>query len=116
MLIPIKDVLAELSPKLNPMDTEFWKKLAYTAVGYAMINPDKVRELTDKLATAGKMSEAEGESFVKEVIHKGAEMREELEKRIRDISTEVLTRMNVATNDEIQELKARIAALEASKS
>jgi polyhydroxyalkanoate synthesis regulator phasin len=95
------------------MDTEFWKKLAYTAVGYAMINPDTVKELTDKLMAAGKMTEAEGESFLKELVSKGTDMRAELDKRIHDISTEVLTRMNVATQDDVKALQARLAALEA---
>lgn len=83
------------------------------AVGYASMNKEKIEEFTKSLTEKGKMTEEEGKKLVDELIERSKHIKEEIEEKISNVSSQVYEKLHLATKDEMDELKKRIADLEA---
>ena len=90
--------------------TDLFEKSMNLGLGLFLYSREKVEELVDGLVSKGEVSQKDARRFAAELIQKGREQREEMEKLVRDELTKVLGDENVArrtdlvTKDEIREI------------
>ena len=73
----------------------------------------KRQELKNELVEKGKMTQDEGKKFVDELTKKSEDIKKEIDDKINRTVTERLEKMNVATGDDIADLRAQIQELRA---
>jgi polyhydroxyalkanoate synthesis regulator phasin len=72
---------------------------------------EKVRELIDELVKKGEISKSQGAKIVKTWTEKADKRKENLSKDISELINKTLTRMNIPTKRDIQELNKKIDAI-----
>jgi polyhydroxyalkanoate synthesis regulator phasin len=90
---------------------EFIKDIFYLGAGAAFVTKEKLEELKKELVEKGKMTQEEGKQFVDDLLKKSEKSKKDLEKRIQDTVVEQMKKMNVATGDDIADLKKQIREL-----
>ena len=91
---------------------EYLKKTMFTGIGMALLTKEKIEELGKDLVAKGAIPEQEGKDFINEALKKSQEAKESLKGQIEKITRDTLKKMNVVTEDELKDLKSRIAKLE----
>jgi len=94
---------------------ETLKKIAYITVGVLTPENGTFSEMVNEWIDKGKMTEKEGEKFVKDIYEKAGTIKEDIEKSIKEHSADVFEKLNIASLEKINELEARIEALEKKK-
>ena len=89
------------------------RKALLAGVGVTYLTKDKIEEVGKKIAQDAKVSEAEGRKFVDELVKKSVEAKGSLEKTVSEKIETVLHAMNLPTRKDVDELKSKIAKLEA---
>ncbi|MEM0997835.1 MAG: hypothetical protein AAGN35_12165 [Bacteroidota bacterium] len=92
---------------------DLFKKFVYTSVGLVSTTVEKMQGQVEKLVSEDKLSQEEGKKIVDDLFSGTESKAKEFETRLRNIVEEVMTRMNFATQSQIQDLEARVAELEA---
>jgi polyhydroxyalkanoate synthesis regulator phasin len=92
---------------------EILKKAVLATVGITYLTKDKIEEVGKKILQDAHVNETEGRKFVDELVKKSAEAKSSLEKTVTDKIQAALHAMNLPTSKDINELKNRIAELEA---
>jgi polyhydroxyalkanoate synthesis regulator phasin len=87
------------------------KNVFYLGAGFAFMTKEKIEELKKDLIDKGKMTQDEGKQFVDDLIKKSEKAKADAEKKVRDLVDEQLSRMKVATSDDIAELRKQIDEL-----
>ncbi len=64
------------------------------------------------LLKKGELTKQESTNFIKELIEKGEETKEDIDQKINEKVDEVLKEMNIVTEDEVEHLRKRIEKLE----
>lgn len=90
---------------------DFIKDVFYLGAGAAFVTKEKLEELKKELVEKGKMTQEEGKQFVDDLLKKSEKSKKDLEKRIQDTVIEQMKKMNVATGDDIADLKKQIREL-----
>jgi len=72
---------------------------------------EKVKELVDELVKKGEISKSQGAKIVKTWTEKADKRKENLSKNLSELINKTLTRMNIPTKKDIQELNKKIDAL-----
>lgn len=90
---------------------ELMKDIFYLGAGAAFVTKEKIEELKKELIEKGKMTQEEGKQFVDDLLKKSEKSKKDLEKRIQDTVVEQMKKMNVATSEDIAELKKQIREL-----
>jgi len=85
----------------------------YIGAGAAFLTKEKLEEFKTDLIETGKVTKEEGKQLIEEMFKKSEEAKKELEQKIQDAVTDQLRKKNVATGDDIAELKSRIEELKA---
>jgi polyhydroxyalkanoate synthesis regulator phasin len=80
------------------------RKILLAAIGGAAIASDEIANYVTKLAERGEIAEKDARTLIREVF----ESRQKLEKEQKEVEEQ---KSNQATQTEIEELNARIAAL-----
>jgi polyhydroxyalkanoate synthesis regulator phasin len=88
------------------------KKALLTGVGLAVLSKEKAEEMAREIAEAAKLSSDKGQEFVDEVVGRSEKMRKELEETVQRVVNDSLKRTDLATRDDIAQLRARIEELE----
>jgi polyhydroxyalkanoate synthesis regulator phasin len=88
------------------------KKAMLTGVGLAVMSKEKAEQLARELADAAHLSSDKGQEFVEEVVGRSEKMRKELEETVRRVVSDQLKQTDIATRDDIAQLRARIEELE----
>ena len=88
------------------------KDVLYTGVGAAFLTKEKVEELKKELVEKGNLSKEEGKQFVDDLISKSEKAKDELELWINKRVEEQVKRLNLATSDEVAELKRKVEELQ----
>ncbi len=91
------------------------KNFLYTSVGAVAFAAEKLRESLDKLVAEGKLSTEEGKKIVDEFLANTSSKKEEFESQIKALSDKALSSFKSSGNSEVEDLKARIEALEAKQ-
>jgi polyhydroxyalkanoate synthesis regulator phasin len=89
------------------------KKALLASVGVAYLTKDKIEEVGKKIVADANVNEAEARKFVEELVQKSTEAKSSLEKSIAEKVQAALHGLNLSTQKEMEELKRRIAELEA---
>jgi len=72
---------------------------------------EKVKELVEELAKKGEISKSEGAKIVKAWTEKADKRTEKVSKNLSEIIDKTLSKMNLPTKKDIQELNKKIDAL-----
>jgi polyhydroxyalkanoate synthesis regulator phasin len=92
---------------------EILKKVLLASVGVTYLTKDKIEEVGKKILQDAHVTETEGRKFVDELVKKSVEAKSSLEKTIADKIQAALHAMSLPTRNDVNELKNRIAELEA---
>lgn len=88
------------------------KRALYTGAGIASLTREKLVELGEEISRQAELSESQAKELQEELIRKGAEAKHQFDSQIDQRVELVLSRLGVARNDQVDQLKARIATLE----
>lgn len=72
---------------------------------------EKVKELVEELAKKGEISKSQGAKIVKAWTEKADKRRENISKNLSELINTTLTKMNLPTKKDIQELNKKIDTL-----
>lgn len=89
------------------------RKALLAGIGVTYLTKDKIEDVGKKIAQDAKVSEAEGRKFVDELVKKSLEAKESLEKAVAEKVQTAVHAMNLPTRKDVDELKSKIAQLEA---
>jgi len=87
------------------------KKAALTGIGVASLTSDKIEEFSKDLIDKSKMSEQEGEKFVKEMLSKAEDSRVSLKTQIESMVGAALSKVQLTRDEDLNELKSEIEKL-----
>ena len=87
------------------------KKGLLAGFGAVFLTKEKIEEVTGKLAAEAKLSKEDAERLRKELLDTGEEQWKEVEKSISGSVRKAVESLNVASRGDVEELKARIDAL-----
>ena len=91
---------------------EMLKNVLYTGLGAAFLTKEKIEELRKDLIEKGKMSQDEGKQFVDDLIRKSEKAKGQLDLWINKRVEDRINQLNLATKDEIAELRRKIEELQ----
>lgn len=91
---------------------EFLKNTLYASIGAAFLTKDKIDGLVGDLVEKGKLSQEEGKQFVDDLLKKSNEARDQLDLKINQIVEEQIKKLNIATSDEVSELRRQVNELQ----
>ncbi|MBU2513938.1 hypothetical protein KJ966_21575 [bacterium] len=84
------------------------KRTMLMSVGLAFLTKDKVEELANEIIEKGKLSGKESKEFFEELLKKSEESSQKVEEQIKIIINDTLKKMNLATRDELSEIKEEL--------
>jgi polyhydroxyalkanoate synthesis regulator phasin len=87
------------------------KKTMLTGIGIAMKTKDELEELVKEIVKKGEMSENEGKSFLDDLKNKSEKAQKEFEEKIESKFKDLLKNADIATRDEVNDLKNEIQEL-----
>ena len=90
---------------------ELIKSIFYLGAGAAFATKDKIEEIKNDLVEKGKMTQDEGKQFVDDLLKKSENARDDMEKKVREVVTEQMDKMNIATKDDLADLQKQVQEL-----
>ncbi|MCF6291183.1 MAG: hypothetical protein L3J03_09360 [Desulfobacterales bacterium] len=87
---------------------EIFKKIAFTGMGLIFLTKEKAEEMARELVEKGKFTEQEGREFIDDLKKASEQARVDFEEKINDLVHKAVTRMNLATRDDLERLEKRI--------
>ncbi len=91
---------------------ETLKNLLYAGIGAAFLTKEKIEELKADLVEKGKMSQEEGRQFVDDLLRRSEKAKDQLDLWINRRVEERIGQFNLATRDEVAELRRQIEELQ----
>ena len=88
------------------------KKTVLASIGTAAVTRSKVQETMDYLVEQGKLTTEEAERLTKEMAETGESELGEVRDQFRETIKKIMQEMNVANNQDVQELRERVDNLE----
>jgi len=89
------------------------KKAFYTGLGLAVLTKEKAEELVKDFAEQAKLSEHEGKDLVDSLMKQSDQARSDFQAKIDEAVQAVVSRLNLASKEEVASLKAKIDELSA---
>ena len=90
---------------------DFIKKTMLTGIGIAMKTKDELEEWVKEIVKKGEMSENEGKNFLDDLKKKSKEAQKDFEEKIESKFKDLLKKADIATRDEVNDLKNEIEEL-----
>lgn len=90
---------------------DFIKKTMLTGIGIAMKTKDELEEWVREIVKKGEMSEKEGRDFLDDIKKKSKEAQQDFEHKIESKFKDLIKKADIATRDEVNELKNQIEEL-----
>jgi polyhydroxyalkanoate synthesis regulator phasin len=87
------------------------KKTLLAGVGLALKTWDEVEDLAKELVDKGKMTEKDGNKFVKDLQKRYEETQKKLEERVEKTVKDFLKKANIVTSDELKAVKKEVREL-----
>ena len=91
---------------------ETLKNMLYAGIGAAFLTKEKIEELKADLVEKGKMSQEEGRQFVDDLLRRSEKAKDQLDLWINRRVEERIGQFNLATRDEVAELRRQIEELQ----
>ncbi|HOF04931.1 MAG TPA: hypothetical protein PK175_10410 [Syntrophales bacterium] len=88
------------------------RKAVLFGAGLAVMTTEKMKGFAEELVKRGEMSEKEAREALTEWMEKSKQARRDIEEKTEAMVNAVVSRMNIPTRSEMEELKARLAKLE----
>jgi len=88
------------------------KNVLYAGVGAAFLTKEKIEELNGELIEKGKLTREEGKQFVDDLIKRSEKAKDELELWINKRVEERVNQLDLATKDEVADLKRQVEELQ----
>jgi len=88
------------------------KNVLYAGVGAAFLTKEKIEELKGELIDKGKLTQEDGKQFVDDLIKRSERAKDELELWINQRVEERIKKLNLATSDELADLKRKVEELQ----
>lgn len=82
------------------------------AFGAAVLTRDKAQEFVDELIKRGEAAKEESGTLVDELLRRGQKQRETMQDMVKEQVNERVSRINLATRDDLARLERRIQELE----
>lgn len=82
-------------------------------LGLLVLTRDKVRDMVDDLIRRGEVSSEQGKKMVEDVLARGEESKRQVRSEIDGMIKDVLSRQNLPTRAEFNELKNEVLELRA---
>ncbi|WP_407355498.1 phasin family protein [Methanolobus sp. WCC5] len=92
--------------------TEVMKKVGLFGIGLWALTEEKIQDIADELIENGEIKKEEGKQFVRDVVEEQKKQKEDMEKKISSKVQETINKTDIATKDEVKELKDIIKSLE----
>jgi len=92
---------------------DFIKKSMLMGFGLISLTREKAETFIDELIKRGELSEKEGRDAVDELVEKSKEMKKDLSRKVEGIVSDTIKKMNIPTRSEVDDLKRKLAELEA---
>ncbi|WP_406670399.1 hypothetical protein V7O67_14885 [Methanolobus sp. ZRKC4] len=93
--------------------TDIWKKAGLLGIGMWALTEEKFQDITDELIENGEMKKEEGKKFIRDLKDEHKKQKEEMENKISSKVQETMNKADIATKDEVRELKDIIQKLDA---
>jgi polyhydroxyalkanoate synthesis regulator phasin len=87
------------------------KKALYTGVGLAVLTKEKAEELVKDLTQQAKLSEQEGKELFDDLLKHSEQAKSDFQAKLDEAVLTVVKKLNLATRDEVDSLKAKIEEL-----
>lgn len=91
---------------------ETLKNILYTGIGIAFLTKDKIEELKADLVEKGRISQEEGRQFVDDLLRRSEKARDQLDLWINKRVEERIEQVNLATRDELADLRRQVEELQ----
>lgn len=91
------------------------KKLAVMGLGLLDVTEEKARQIADELIKRGEARSEGSGKLVKDIMARGQEVKENLEKHVETAVNKALASAGLAKASELAALRERIAELEKQK-
>lgn len=91
---------------------DLFKKAALLGMGMVSLTEDKMKELVEEMEKKGEVSSKEGRDILEKLFSKVEEERKAGEEKLREILSTSLSKVNIATREEIERLEKKIHTLE----
>lgn len=88
------------------------KNVVYAGVGAAFLTRDKIEEVRGELVEKGKMTKDEGKDFVDDLIKRSESAKDQLELWLTRQVEDRVNQLNLATTDEVADLRRQIEELQ----
>jgi poly(hydroxyalkanoate) granule-associated protein len=95
--------------------SEIIKKTILAGLGVLSLTREKAEELAKDLIKRGELSETEEAKFVKDLLQQTEKSKAELERKLEKTAEAALTKLNIPTRKEFEELKARVEEMAGQK-
>ncbi len=92
------------------------KKALYPGVGLAVLTKEKAEELVKDLTQQAKLSEQEGKDLFEGLLKQSEQARTDFQAKVDEAVLAVVKRLNLATKDEVESLRAKVEALSTQSS
>lgn len=89
--------------------TELFKKTMLAGIGAQ----EKAKELIDELVKAGELSKSDAAAIVKEWTSKAEQGTKDMDVKMKDVAESTLSKLNIASRDDLQTLEKKIQSLTA---
>lgn len=89
------------------------KKGLALGLGLAVVTKEQAEKVVDDLVEKGELSKQESREFVDDLVKRGQTTKNVIDEKINEKMDRFKADMNVATQDELDDLKKRIEELEA---
>lgn len=109
----------EATPETPPM-AELMRRLLLASIGAVAMSYDEVERFTQRLVERGELAQKDGEKVVNEVMEKFRQRPQQMQATSAEVSEKVehgleqlLTRLNIPSKRDIDDLSAKLAQLAA---
>ncbi|MFQ5329147.1 MAG: phasin family protein [Thermodesulfobacteriota bacterium] len=91
---------------------DLFKKTALLGMGMISLTEDKMKELVEDMEKKGEVSSKEGRDLLDKLMSKVEDERKTGEEKLKEILATSLSKVNIATKEEIEILEKKVAKLE----
>jgi len=92
------------------------KKTLYTGIGMVLKTREEVEDLAREWTQKQQMSEDEGRRFMDDLMRKYDTSSSDLEEKIEKMVRRALNKVNIATREDLDELRKEVSEIRAARS
>ncbi len=91
---------------------DLFKKAALIGMGMVSLTEDKMKELVEDMEKKGEVSSKEGRDLLEKLLSKVEDERKAGEEKLNELLATSLSKVNIATKEEVEMLEKKVGALE----